>query len=142
MKRKRLMKRLSMIVLSLAVLSLSPVLANAETIEGTVQGFSCITSGKACPHGQEDPLAAVESVFGVYTTDSKFYFVPNVNRSVLTRHINRPVKVTGTLNKQYSSIEAEKIEDKDDKGKWKTTWSLEAQERMFNDIYRNRPKTR
>lgn len=135
------MRKLSIIMFSLAVLSFSPVLATAETIEGSVQGFTCITTGKTCPIGQEDPLAAVESVFGVYTMDGKFYFVPNVNRSVLSRHINKSVKVSGKVNQQYSSIDADKIEVKD-KGKWATTWTMEAQERMFNDIYRNRPMTK
>jgi hypothetical protein len=135
------MKKLSIILFSLAVLSFSPVLATADMVEGSVQGFTCITVGKTCPIGQEDPLAAVESVFGVYTMDGKFYFVPNVSRSVLARHINRPVRVSGRLNKQYSSIDADKIEAKQ-KGAWTTTWTLEAQERMFNDIYRNRPMTK
>lgn len=135
------MKNLSIILFSLAVLSFSPVLAIADTIEGSIQGFTCITVGKTCPIGQEDPLAAVESAFGVYTMDGKFYFVPNVSRTVLARHINKPVRVTGKVNSKYSSIDADKIEGKV-KGAWTTTWTLEAQERMFNDIYRNRPMTK
>ncbi len=135
------MKKLSMILVSLAILSLSPVLATADTIEGSVQGFTCISIGKTCPIGQEDPLAAIESVFGVYTMDGKFYFVPNVSRSVLARHINKPVRVTGAVNPKFSSIDADKIEAKGEGG-WKLTWSMEAQERMFNDIYRNRPRAK
>ena len=35
---------------------------NPVSLEGTIQGYNCITSGKTCPIGKEDPLIETESL--------------------------------------------------------------------------------
>jgi hypothetical protein len=82
--------------------------------------------GKVCPVGSEDPMAAVEDVFVVFTKDGKYFFVPNLDRAVMARHINQMVKVTGAVSDKFPSITADKLEVMD-KGAWKTAWSKEME---------------
>ena len=123
------MKKISMLILALAVLVFVPVLATAATVEGTIQGFNCVTQGKVCPVGKEDPMAAAERVFVVLTPDNTYYFVPNVDRAVLARRINDRVRITGDVNMKFNSINATKIEVFM-KGVWQETWSQEEQDKL------------
>jgi len=100
--------------------------ALAESVEGTIQGFNCVTSGKTCPVGKEDPVIATERMFVLFTADGTYYFVPNLDRAILARHIARPVRITGVLNPKYKSIKAESMEVMTD-NIWRTTWSEEMQ---------------
>jgi len=126
------MKRLMVLLFSL--LLLTPVLAFAApvAIEGSFQGYNCVSQGRTCPIGQEDPLVATESVFVLLTPDNKYYFVPNVDRAVMARHINEPVRVSGDLNPQYSSIRATKIEVQQQTGRWRSVWTPQQQD-IFSD---------
>lgn len=123
------MKKLSVIMVSLFVLVLLPVLAVAGTVEGSVQGFTCVTQGKVCPVGKEDPMIAAERIFVILTKGGSYYFVPNLDRAILARHINEQVRVTGDVSAQYPSIVANKIEAFK-KGAWKTTWTKRAQDEV------------
>ena len=123
------------------VLMLAPVMAMAaasmQSVTGSVQGFQCVTQGKVCPVGKEDPMAAVENVFVVLVDAAKgdYYFVPNVDRSVLTRHINEQVKVEGTLNAKMKSITAANIYTMDAKKAWKKVWSANLEDDIYRDIF-------
>lgn len=90
-------------------------------IEGTIQGLNCISTGKTCPVGREDPLVATERFFVLYTKDADFYMVPNMDRAVLARHINEIVRISGKLHVKYKSINAKKFEVLKE-GKWVKTW--------------------
>jgi len=128
-------KNVIKLYLAMAVaLILLPGLAGAGTVEGSIQGFTCVTMGKVCPVGKEDPLIAHEKTFGVYTHDNEFYFVPNMDRAVLSRYINNRVKVTGTVNKQYKSVNAENLQVFKE-GKWETPWSIQLEEAIKVQIY-------
>lgn len=128
------MKKFSILVLALAVLILAPVWATAGEVEGTIQGFTCVTQGKLCPVGKEDPMAALERVFVVLTKGDDYYFVPNVDRAVLARHINDRIKVTGEVSAKYPSIEATQIEVFE-KGAWKMAWSAKWQQEFYEDLF-------
>jgi len=112
---------------------LVPALAFAApiTINGTVQGFNCVTQGRTCPIGQEDPLVATENVFVLLTPDNKYYFVPNVDRAVMARHVAEQVQIKGDLIPQQSSIRAQSIAVSRN-GQWRVVWSPEMQ-RTFTD---------
>ena len=127
------MKKFSLLILALLVLIIFPTWAVAGSVEGSVQGFTCVTQGKVCPTGKEDPMAAVERVFVVLTKGKSYYFVPNVDRAVLARHINERVRISGAVATNYPSIEANKLEVFK-KGAWKTTWSLAMQESIAIDL--------
>lgn len=123
------MKRDWLFLMVVFALVAVPVSALAGTVEGTVQGFSCVTEGKVCPVGKEDPMIAVEKVFVVLEKGGKYYFVPNLDRGVLARHINQMVRVTGKVSAKYPSIKAEKLEYMQG-GAWKTGWSFQMQREL------------
>ena len=105
----------------------SPATAASTQMEGTVQGFTCVTQGKTCPVGKEDPIVAAERLFVVLMTDGSYVFVPNLDRAVMARHIRQQVRITGTYNPQYKAVTATVFEVLRD-GKWETTWTTELQE--------------
>jgi peptidoglycan hydrolase-like protein with peptidoglycan-binding domain len=99
-------------------------------VEGSIQGFLCVTLGKLCPVGKEDPVIATERVFVVFTASKKYYFVPNVDRGILARHLNERVRITGIVSTQFPSINANIIEVFKN-GMWKTTWTIEWEKEML-----------
>lgn len=120
------MKR-SAVFITVLALALVPVWALAGTVQGTIQGFTCVTQGKVCPIGKEDPMVAAERVFVVFTKDKNYYFVPNIDRGILARHINEEVRIKGDISSKYQSIKAKEFEVFE-KGSWRTTWTLEMEE--------------
>jgi hypothetical protein len=129
------MKRtLTFFVVFLAIASMPALAGAAGAIEGTVQGFRCVTEGKVCPVGKEDPLAAVERVFVLHVTGKEYYFIPNVDRAVLARHINRPIKIEGSVDKEDKSIMAKEIYAKEN-GKWEEVWSKAMEDEMYRDAF-------
>ena len=68
------MKRIALLTVVLVAFLAAPAMAG--TVEGTVQGLTCVTQGKVCPIDQEDPMIAAEKVFVVLQKDGSFYFVP------------------------------------------------------------------
>ncbi len=120
------MKKIMLILLMGAIIFGAAGAALAESVEGTIQGFNCVTNGKTCPVGKEDPVIATERIFVLFTADGTYYFVPNLDRAILARHIARPVRITGALNAKYRSITAESLETMID-NEWRTSWSKEMQ---------------
>ena len=118
------------------VFMLSPVVSMAASITGSVQGFQCVTAGKVCPVGKEDPLAAVENVFVVLVDAAKgdYYFVTNVDRAVMARHINEQIKVEGTVNAKMKAIKASDIYVGT-----KKVWSVNLEDEIYKDIFGNLP---
>lgn len=108
------------------------VLAVEKT--GSIQGFNCITQGKVCPVGKEDPVAAAEKVFVLYQEKGgDYYFLPNVDRVVLARHLNTTVKISGDMNDKYNAIHVKEIYAKAGK-KWRKVWSVDLQDEIYTDI--------
>ncbi len=91
------------------------------TIEGTIQGYHCITTGKICPVDKEDPLVETEDVFALYTKDSKFYLVSNMSREMLKQHTSEVVRITGEVNPKYKSMNASNFEVMHE-GTWEQEW--------------------
>ena len=125
--------KLSLWVLTLSVALFIPGFAFGDEVEGSVQGFMCVTQGKICPVGREDPMAAVENVFVVLTTGKDYYFVPNMDRAVLARHINDRVRVTGTLSNKYPAITAKTLDVYSD-GRWRMTWELDYEKQLQESL--------
>ncbi|OGP84716.1 MAG: hypothetical protein A2V87_09010 [Deltaproteobacteria bacterium RBG_16_58_17] len=113
------------------VFMLVPVFAIGATLTGSIQGFNCVTQGKICPIGMEDPVIAVENVFVllVDAAKSEYYFVPNVDRGILARHINQTVAITGTVNSKMKSIKASEISVAG-----KKVWSVDLEDAIYKDI--------
>lgn len=104
---------------------LTPVMAFGAqgTLEGTIQGYNCVMQGKTCPVGGEDPLVATEFTFVLLTPDNKFYFVPNIDRAVLARHVAEEVRINGDINKEKNAIKASSIQAKRG-GMWRTVYTV------------------
>jgi len=126
------MRKITLFVLVVCITALVPVwaFAGATSVEGTIQGFTCVTHGKVCPVGKEDPTIAAERVFVVLDKAGKYYFVPNLDRGIMARHINKMVRVKGNASAKYPSIHADTLEVMKG-GAWALTWSqkLEAEAR-------------
>ena len=120
-------------VIALA-LTLTPLMAIAASLTGSVQGFNCVTQGKVCPIGMEDPIISVENVFVLLVDAAKgeYYFVPNVDRAIMARHINEQVRIEGTVNAMTKTVHASAIYAMDGR-QWKKTWSVD----MYDEIYRD-----
>ena len=106
-----------------------PAWAMAGTVEGSIQGLTCVTLGKLCPVDKEDPMIAAEKIFVVLTKDNNYYFVPNLDRAILARHINQMVRVEGEISSKYKAINAEKLEVFREDA-WRTKWSIKWQEEL------------
>jgi hypothetical protein len=115
---------------------LVPVFAMAASVTGSIQGFNCVTQGKVCPIGKEDPVAAVENVFVllVDAATGDYYFIPNVDRAVLARHLNTQVTVDGTVDKKMKAIKATDITSSG-----KKVWSQNMEDAIYKDIWGTGP---
>jgi len=117
----------------ICVLVLMPALAIGATYEGSIQGFSCVTQGKVCPVGKEDPMIAAERVFVLHVKAGTYYFLPNIDRAILARHLNQMVKVDGMMSAQFNSVKANELFVMED-GKWKKVWSQDWQDDIYKEI--------
>ena len=123
------MKKSSHFFMIIFVLVSLPAWAMAGTVEGSIQGLTCVTLGKLCPVDKEDPMIAAEKIFVVLTKDNNYYFVPNLDRAILARHINQMVRVEGEISSKYKAINAEKLEVFREDA-WRTKWSIKWQEEL------------
>jgi hypothetical protein len=105
----------------------------AETFEGTVQGYTCLTLAKVCPVDRFDPEMAGVKNFVVANQDRDHRFLSNIGRRDIARHILGRARVTGELNTDNKSIEAETLEINRN-GQWRTVWSLEMEEERFEEL--------
>ena len=114
-----------------------PVLAIGATLTGSIQGFNCVTQGKVCPVGMEDPVIAAENVFVLLVDAAKgdYYFVPNLDRGILTRHINTQVKIDGDVNNKLKSVRATDLYVMAADKKWKKVWSRDKQDQIYRDLW-------
>ena len=113
------------------VFMMAPVMAIGASLTGTIQGFNCVTQGKVCPIGMEDPIIAAENVFVLLVDAAKgeYYFVPNVDRGILARHINEQVKIDGRVNEKMKSIHATDIYVKG-----KKVWDANLESKIYEDL--------
>jgi hypothetical protein len=126
------MRKWMLIAICVLVFSM-PALAIGDSYEGSIQGFSCVTQGKVCPVGKEDPMIAAERVFVLHVKAGTYYFLPNIDRAILARHLNQMVKVDGAMSAQFNSIKAAELSVMED-GKWKKVWSQDWQDDIYKDI--------
>ena len=129
------MKKTALTIMMVMMMALVPITGFAadKTFEGSIQGFTCVTQGTTCPVGQEDPMAAVERVFVLLTADNNYYFVPNVDRAVLSRHINEKIQIRGEMNEKYKSIQAKEILAMN-KGSWQKVWDPEGEFNLLRSL--------
>lgn len=124
------MKTLSLKTVALPVLFIFMVIggtiAQASTIEGTLQGFQCTINQKVCPVDRLDPHLAIEKNFVLVNKDGDYYLVSNVDKSILARNVFNQLRITGNVNSKYKSVTAHEIEVFKD-GAWRKTWSIQME---------------
>ncbi len=114
-----------------------PVMAIGASVTGSIQGFNCVTQGKVCPIGMEDPVLADENVFVLLVDAAKadYYVIGNVDRGILARHFNKEVKIDGVVNAKTKSIAASDLYTKDKSGKWKKSWSSNTMDPIYRESW-------
>ena len=146
-KGEQAMKQVGAITALLLVLALFTACAHTEPsgtrrvegFVGSIQGFNCVTQGKVCPVGREDPMIAAETVFVlVMEAGDKYYFIPNLDRGIMARHFNEQVKIEGIKSDQFSSIKARDLYV-NEQGRWKKTWSQDLQDEIYYKIMSGHP---
>ena len=115
------------------VICVVPAMALGASVQGTIQGFNCVTQGKICPVGKEDPLVVTEKVFVLHTGGSSYHFLPNVDRAVLARQINKTVKVEGEKMDKFNSIKAKDLYVMRE-GAWKKVWSSNMKDPIYRGL--------
>lgn len=100
------------------------------SIEGTVQGLNCVVYGKACAVDKMDPHVDGENTFVVVASDKKYYFLRNIDRSVMARLVNERVRVMGEQNNKYNAMKAKTIEVKTT-GNYTVYWSQAMHDRAM-----------
>lgn len=108
--------------------------SQAATLEGTIQGFTCLKQKELCPVDRSDPRLSSERNFVISGKDDAYHFLPNIDRSILTRNILKKARVTGQPMPRYNSVKVEKLEVFKE-GKWREIWSREAEEEALEEQY-------
>jgi hypothetical protein len=108
-------------------------ISQAATLEGIVQGYSCMVVEKACAVDQNDPRVAAEKNFVVIQKDGTSYFITNVDASILAQNIFNEVRVTGDINNKYKSVAADRLEFFS-KGAWHEAWSMAAEQEQSDEL--------
>lgn len=132
-KENRKMKKKLIPLVALLVICVVPAMALGASVEGTIQGFNCVTQGKVCPIGKEDPMVAAEKLFVLHTGGSSYHFLPNIDRAVLARQLNKTVKVEGRKDSKFNSISAKDLYVMR-KGTWKKVWSSNAKDEIYKGL--------
>ena len=115
----------------LAALLLLPMMANAGTVQGKLNGLSCAVANVFCPIDKLDPYVALEKDFVVQQADGSFYLLPNVDRAVKARLVLDDVTVTGDVNEKYKTVNAESIAVNG-----KVVWSREMEEDLQKQLFK------
>ncbi len=131
------MKRFFVPMLIALAIVAAPVYAVGAQFVGSIQGFNCVTQGKLCPVGKEDPVIAAENVFVLLVDAAKgeYYFVPNLDRAIMARHINQTARITGKANMSMKSIAAEKLEVMGADRSWRQAWAQVWGEDIYKQLF-------
>ena len=113
----------------LVVFLLIPLVVNADTIKGKLEGLTCLLKGYICPLDKADPMINLEKDFVVVTADGQYYYLSNIGLGLKARHALEVVEVTGKINPKYNSMTAESISVGG-----KVVWSQKAQDEMMRNI--------
>ena len=107
----KLYQRLAILFVSISLAFPGVALAAHSTVEGVISGANCIVNKGICPMKPGDPHLALENDFVLAAPGGKYYFMPNITRTVKTSYINKQARVTGVVD--GSSIVVSLIEVKD-----------------------------
>ena len=113
----------------LVLFLLIPLVVNADTIKGKMEGLTCLLKGYMCPIDKADPMINLEKDFVVVTADGKYYYLPNISLGLKGRHALEVVEVTGKIDEKYKTMTADTISVGG-----KVVWSKKAEEEMMRTV--------
>jgi hypothetical protein len=113
----------------LVVFLLIPLVVNADTIKGKLEGVTCLLKGYICPLDKADPMINLEKDFVVVTADGKYYYLSNIGLGLKARHALEVVEATGTVNEKYKSMKVETLSVGG-----KVVWSKAAEDEMMRTL--------
>ena len=113
----------------LVVFLLIPLVVNADTIKGKLEGLNCLLKGYICPLDKADPMINLEKDFVVVTADGKYYYLPNIGLGLKGRHALEVVEATGKVNEKYKSMTVDTLSVGG-----KVVWSQKAQDEMMRQL--------
>jgi len=111
-------------------LSVTQVRAGEKVkLEGKIQGAKCTHYQVECFN--DDNHIALEPDFVLVMPNGEYYFMPNLNRAVKSRHAYKNVRIHGELTRQ--ELWVDKMVDLDQKkgSRAKTTWDWSAQDEFW-----------
>ena len=123
------MKKMFLAVILVTILCV-PCLGLAQDmvkVEGTIQGLLSTCAGETCTPREEIVIAAMEDTFVLVSDEGKYYLLPNIKNSVLSRYLGDLVKVSGFLTLEGTAIQVDTAEAFE-KGTWVTFWSPEIED--------------
>ncbi len=131
MRSNRIFTVISFAVVLVFLSFSGPMAAEMESVEGTIQGFNCVSMGTTCPVDKIDAHVASEKAFVVLKEGGGHYLIGNLDRGILGRHITKMVRISGHVDHHIGAIYADSLEIK--KGdKWKKVWTMAwEQEEMY-----------
>ncbi len=108
----------------LLCLALLPLAAQADRIEGRLNGLGCASKGKLCPTDKNDPHVLLERDFVVQTEDGNYFYVTNIDWKTKLKYVLRHVRVEGQFSDRFSAIAADEFWVKQG-DQYQLEWSLE-----------------
>lgn len=116
------------IVLTIPTAALSKT--NVATFNGTIEGALCAIEGEVCPPEDLGVHLITEVNFVLRESNGKYYYLPNLSRSIKARYAGKDVQITGKAKGE--SIIADTFKAKES-GNYVLIWSLEKQKKEFMD---------
>ena len=113
----------------LVVFLLIPLVVNADTIKGKMEGLTCLLKGYICPLDKADPMINLEKDFVVVTADGKYYYLSNIGLGLKAKYALEVVEATGKINEKYMSMNVDTLSVGG-----KVVWSKAAEEEMMRTL--------
>ncbi len=119
------------------VFMMAPVMAIGASLTGSIQGFNCVTQGKVCPIGMEDPVIAAENVFVLLVDAAKgdYYFVPNVDRAILATAHQRTGQNRWDGEREDEIHQGNRSLCQGRQSGWKKVWDVNLEDKIYEDIF-------
>jgi hypothetical protein len=113
----------------LVVFLLIPLVVNADTIKGKMEGLTCLLKGYICPLDKADPMINLEKDFVVVTADGKYYYLSNIGLGLKAKYALEVVEATGKINEKYMSMNVDTL-----RVGGQVVWSKAAEEEMMRTL--------
>lgn len=94
---KHIFKILTFSFLAIVICSIN-AFSEQVTLEGKIQGASCVINNTYCPEDSSDPHIALEKTFVLVDGDKNYYFLSNIGKIAKMNLLNKSIKVTAKKN--------------------------------------------